>query len=116
MTDERKGERKTDADQVKEIINVFSDKIPGLLNSLADVLYGREQAKKYGEAVAGFFKSLKDSGMTDAQAYELTKQYMSAMNLPGMIGAAIGGKGKFGLKVKKEIHDQEDEGEDEHEA
>jgi len=82
-----------EAEEVKEILGVVSQKIPALLNSLADILYGREQSKKYGEAVAGFYKSLKESGMTDEQAYELTKQYMSAMNLPGMLGQAMGGRG-----------------------
>ncbi len=85
----------SDAEEVKEILTVVADKIPALLNSLADVLYGKEQSVKYGQAVAGFYKTLKESGMTDAQAYELTKGYMSAMNLGGMIGQAIGrGKGK----------------------
>ncbi len=104
-----------DADQVKEILDVVADKIPALLNSLADVLYGKQNSLKYGEAVAGFYKSLKASGMTDEQAYELTKQYMSAMNLPGMIGEAIRGgragergKGAFHVEVPHE-HDDEDE-------
>lgn len=84
----------SDAEEVKEILTVVADKIPALLNSLADVLYGKEQSVKYGQAVAGFYKTLKESGMTDAQAYELTRGYMSAMNLGGMIGQAIGGRGK----------------------
>ena len=120
MTDEKKHER--DAEQVKEILTVVSEKIPALLNSLADVLYGKDQSVKYGQAVAGFYKTLKDSGMTDDQAYELTKQYMSAMNLGGMIGSALRGGGRgagMAVKLRKdeqggEHHDDEpDDDEDE---
>ena len=99
---------KSKAEEVKEILSVVAEKVPALLNSLADVLYGKGQAAKYGEAVAGFYKALKDSGMTDEQAYELTKQYMSAMNLGGMIGKAMGGEGKgrgFAFKFKKGEHE-----------
>lgn len=107
-----------EAEEVKEILSVVSAKIPELLNSLADILYGKEQSKKYGEAVAGFYKNLKESGMTDEQAFELTKQYMSAMNLPSMLGEAMRGRGKgrgpgFAFKIKgRGEHHGEDKDED----
>ncbi len=97
---------------MKEMITVFAEKVPALLNSLADVLYGKEQSVKYGQAVAGFYKTLKDSGMTDEQAYELTKRYMSAMNLGGMIGKAMRGRGGgpgLAFKFKKGEHEDEDD-------
>ena len=89
-------EEKHEAEQVKEILEVVSEKIPALLNALTDVLYGKESAAKYGQAIAGFYKSLKDSGMTDQQAYELTKTYMSSLDLAGIIGKAVGGGEKHG--------------------
>jgi hypothetical protein len=95
-----------DSEEVKEILEVVSEKIPALLNSLTDVLYGKEQATKFAQAVAGFYKALKDSGMTDDQAYELTQAYMSNLNLAGMIGQAIGGE----KKVKVQVGDDDDVG------
>ena len=121
MTDEGR-KKEMDVDNVKELFTVFSERLPALLNSLADVLYGKEQSVKYGQAVAGFYKSVKDSGMTDEQAYELTKQYMSAMNLGGMIGQALrggGGKGHgpgIAFKFKKGEHDEGDRDDDEAEG
>ena len=107
------------AEEMKELLTVVSEKIPAVLNSLADILYGREQSKKYGEAVAGFYKNLKESGMTDEQAFELTKQYMSAMNLPSMLGEAMRGRGKgrgpgfaFKIKSRGEHHGEEEEDDD----
>jgi hypothetical protein len=97
-----------DSEEVKEILEVVSEKIPALLNSLTDVLYGKEQATKYAQAVAGFYKALKDSGMTDDQAYELTQAYMSNLNLAGMIGQAMGGE----KKMKVQVGDDDDIGSD----
>jgi hypothetical protein len=74
-----------DPEKIKEILNVVSDKIPGLLKELSGVLYGTKQAKQFGIAVATFYKELKEAGMTDEQAYELTRQYMSTLNLGNMI-------------------------------
>jgi len=96
-----------DAEKVKEILEVVSEKIPALLNSLTDVLYGKESAAKYGQAVAGFYKSLKDSGMTDQQAYELTKIYMSSLNLAGIVGDAIKGRhGEENEDIEKKIKER----------
>ena len=74
-----------DPEKIKEILNVVSEKIPGLLKDLSDVLYSPRQAKQFGVAVATFYKELKDAGMTDEQAYDLTRQYMSTLNLGQMV-------------------------------
>ncbi len=109
MSDDEKRRHGPDANDVKEILSVVSEKVPALLNSLADVLYGKEQSVKYGQAVAGFYKTLKDSGMTDERAYELTKQYMSAMNLPGMIGEAMRGRKGRGTDIQVGEKSDDDE-------
>jgi hypothetical protein len=75
-----------DPEKIKEILDVISEKIPGLLKQLSELLYGPKSAKQYAEAAAIFFKDLKAAGMTDAQAFELTRQYMSTLNLGNMMG------------------------------
>jgi hypothetical protein len=77
----------TDVKEVREILDVVGEKIPKLLNDLT------EQSQKYGTAVAGFYKSLKDAGMTDAQAFQLTQQYMGTLNIGNAIAQAIGNHG-----------------------
>ncbi len=74
-----------DAEKIKEILDVVSEKVPGLLQNLSDILYGPEQAKKYASAVAIFYKELKEAGMTDEQAFEMTKDYMANLNVSGMM-------------------------------
>src|SRR5256886_17418861 len=78
------------ADEVKELLEAFSEKIPTLLNSLTDAIYGKDASAKFGAAVADFYKTLKESGMTDEQAFRLTEQYMSSLNIGGMIPKAVG--------------------------
>ncbi len=79
-----------DPEQVKEIFAVFSDKLPALLNSLTDSIYGKDASAKFGAAVADFYRTLKESGMTDEQAFKLTEQYMSSLNLGGLFAKAFG--------------------------
>jgi len=75
---------------VKEIFAVFSEKLPALLNSLTDSIYGKDASAKFGTAVADFYRTLKESGMTDEQAFRLTEQYMSSLNLGGLFAKAFG--------------------------
>ncbi len=93
MPEEHK-ERDFKPEDVKEILGVVSEKIPALLNSLTDSIYGKEASAKFGTAVANFYKTLKDSGMTDEQAFKLTEQYMSSLNLAGTLAKAIGRHGE----------------------
>ena len=83
-------------EEVKEIIDTVSDKIPKLLESLSDVLYSKENAEKYGDAVAHFYKSLIDAGMTPEQAFELTEKYMSSLSPLSAMGNVFRGKGNHG--------------------
>jgi phosphotransacetylase len=75
-----------DPEKIKEILDVVSEKIPGLLKELSGLLYSPKSAKQYAEAAATFYKELKGAGMTDEQAFELTSQYLSTLNFGKMMG------------------------------
>ena len=87
MAEEKHGMK---TEEVKELFAVFSEKLPALLNSLTESIYGKEASAKFGAAVADFYSTLKKSGMTDEQALKLTEQYMSSLNLGGIIAKAVG--------------------------
>jgi hypothetical protein len=80
-----KHEEMPDPEKIKEILDVISEKIPGLLKELSGILYSPQSAKQYAEAAAIFYKELIASGMTSQQAYELTSQYLSTLNLGKMM-------------------------------
>ena len=75
-----------DPEKIKEILDVLAEKIPGLLKELSSLLYSPKSAKQYAEAAATFYKQLKEAGMNDQQAFELTSQYLSTLNIGNMIG------------------------------
>jgi hypothetical protein len=74
-----------DPEKIKEILDVVTEKIPGLLRELSGLLYSPKSAKEYAEAAATFYKKLKEAGMNDEQAFDLTRQYMSTLNLGQMV-------------------------------
>ena len=81
-----KHENMPDPQQIKEILDVVSEKVTDLHKELSKILYGQEEAKQIGAAIAIFYKELRDSGMTDEQAFQLTQQYMSTLNVGKMMG------------------------------
>jgi hypothetical protein len=93
MSEEERG-HEFQPEDLKEILNVVGEKIPTLLSSLTDAIYGKDASAKFGQAVANFYRTLKDSGMTDEQAFKLTEQYMSSLNLGGILSKAIGHHGE----------------------
>jgi hypothetical protein len=97
-------DEKTDAKEVKEVLEVVSTEIPKLLESISNVIYKSENAEVMGKSIAAFFKQMKEAGMDDKQAFELTQQYMKSFSLGGMISQAIGG----GIEASKKKKDEDD--------
>jgi hypothetical protein len=74
-----------DPQKIKEILDVVAEKVPGLLKELSSILYSPQSAKQYAEAAATFYKELKNAGMSEKEAYELTSQYLSTLNIGRMM-------------------------------
>lgn len=83
-----------DAEQLRDIFTVLSEHVPKLLDSVTKVLYGAQEGTKFGESVAAFYKALRDAGMSNEQAFELTKDYMSNLSLGGMLKNVVSGASK----------------------
>jgi hypothetical protein len=94
-----------DPEKIKEILNAVSDRVPELLRNLSDVLYGADQAKKFGKAAAVFYKELKGTGMSNDQIFELTRQYMSTLNIGSSIGKMARGheQNSFDEEIGKHV-------------
>ena len=73
-----------DADKIKEILDVVTEKVPGLIKELSSLLYSPESSKNFASSAAIFYKELKGAGMNEEQAFDLTKQYMSTLSLGNM--------------------------------
>lgn len=78
-----------DADKLKEILAVVSTEIPKLVEAITKTLYNQENAESMAKSVAQFYKSMRDAGMDEGQAYALTKQFMSNVSVGGLIAKAF---------------------------
>ncbi|MEW5747529.1 MAG: hypothetical protein AB1793_01900 [Candidatus Thermoplasmatota archaeon] len=84
-----------DPEELKQILSVVSTEIPKLIESITKTMYNKENAENMAKAVAEFYKSMKDVGMNDSQAFALTKEFMASFSLGGMLGKAFQGAGSL---------------------
>ncbi len=72
-----------EAREVEAILEVVSKKIPGVFSALRDVVYSQEAAHDLGRSAATFFRELKEGGMNEEQAFELTRDYLASIKNMG---------------------------------
>jgi hypothetical protein len=72
-------------EELRGIFRVFQEELPDLLGKLTKILYGAQESEDYGKAVGAFYKTLVGSGMTSEQAFQLTRDYMSNMNIGNIV-------------------------------
>ena len=96
----------TDAQEVKEILEVVGDKIPKLLNDITEALFSAEKSEAFGESVAKFYKSLIDAGMDEEKAFQLTQKFMDSSSPGGMISKVLGEVGSNGFGGHGHSHDE----------
>ena len=110
MSDEEKREKtRTEADEVREILQVVSIEVPKLLDSISKMMYDTQNAENMGKSVAQFYKQLVDAGMDEKRASDLAEKFMMSTSLGGILGQALGGAKDSGIgdaiksHIKKEI-------------
>lgn len=77
-------------DELRGIFKVLGEEVPSLLEKLTKIMYGVKESEDFGKAVGNFYKALKEAGMSNEQAFQLTQEYMSNINL----GKAFRGVGQ----------------------
>jgi hypothetical protein len=78
---------------VLEAVGDFLDRLRGPLRELVSIMLTVMDGAQLGEDVANFYRRLKDSGMPDDVALEMTRQYfrerLQAANLANMLARLI---------------------------
>ncbi len=94
-----------DAEEVREILKAVSEFIGSLrgpIKEILDMLINAVDGRRLGEEVATFYRQLKDQGVPDEVAVELTKEFfhkkMEAMPSIGALADAISGAIGGGFK------------------
>ncbi|HDJ27088.1 MAG TPA: hypothetical protein ENF35_02085 [Aciduliprofundum sp.] len=87
-----------DIEELERVLTVVEEKVPKLLREIVDAVSSPERARKMGEAIAEFYKKLKESGMSDEMAEKLTLEFLKANSVMGSIGKLLSGEWGRGPK------------------
>ncbi len=103
--DEHDHHHETDAKEIKEILGVVSTEIPKLLDSISKTLYNPQNAESLGKSVAEFYKQMREAGMDEKQAYDMTQKFMANFSMGSMISEMLGGAIREGTKADRKDDD-----------
>ncbi len=97
-----------DAKNIKEILDVVSTEIPGLIKSILSSVFSEEAGRNMGKAAAAYYKELKNGGLPETVAVKLTEEYMRTFTSIGdMLKNA--GKGGWAQKIKEKAEEEDEE-------
>ncbi len=65
------------AEEVREVLDAFSERIPNLMRGIQETVFSAEQTKKVAESIATFYRTLVDAGLDESHANSLTMIHMS---------------------------------------
>ncbi|MHA2071088.1 MAG: hypothetical protein ACW985_04820 [Candidatus Thorarchaeota archaeon] len=112
--DDRKSAAPSEAEEIKEIFGALSDSIPKLIGGLIGSVYSPERAEDMAAAIGGFYTKLKEQGIPDEMAMELTKKYVAGLdmfNITKLMSMAMDeekGKKRHKSNGLDELEDDED--------
>lgn len=106
MSDEEK-EGRGDVQELREVLSIVTQQVPGLLRGLRDVLYSKEAAENMADAVGTFYKRLVDAGIPKEEALEMARGYMINLR-EALRGIRKGIKAGEGIHVRVDDDEEED--------
>ena len=62
--------------ELGELLDMVSSKLPGLINNLLKTLYSQEAGEQMGKAVGHFYKELIAAEIPPEEALKMAKDYM----------------------------------------
>ncbi len=74
-----------DLEEFKEVMNTLRDTVPAIIRGIVEAVYSAQDAEDFGKQVAGFYKAMIDAGMSNEQAFQLTKEFMESRDVTGII-------------------------------
>lgn len=74
-----KSKHEVPVQDIAELLDVVSEKIPLLIKSIKDTAFSPEAGKSMGQAVGNFYKELVASGIDAELASALTREYLSTI-------------------------------------
>jgi hypothetical protein len=93
MARERKHWDPESPEEIAELLEMISDKIPNLIKGVMESFFSPEAASNMGKAVAEFRRTLIEGGIPEDEAMEMTREYLRTLtNWKGMVSEAREGR------------------------
>lgn len=78
-----------DVEGMRKPFEILTKQVPRLMESITKVLYGTKEGERFGQSATAFYKSLRAAGMTNHEAIELMKEYMSTLSFGGLLEMTV---------------------------
>jgi len=65
--------------EIGELLDVISERLPRLLDQLKKSLFSEEAGKELGRATGAFYKELIDCGIPSEDALDMAKKYVGSL-------------------------------------
>ena len=89
MSDKDQKSKSTDAEELREILGAVQETIPQLIGSLVKSIYSPDMAKNIAQSIGILYSDLKKQGIPDELALEVTRSYMSILDIKDLISEGI---------------------------
>lgn len=86
-----------DVDQLRQVLRALGEGLPNILNSLADMAFDPKRVAAFATSTAEFYRQLREAGVPEDKAAELTKVFIERTNPMGPLGGMLGGSGASGF-------------------
>ena len=87
-----------DAQELREVLDAVGDTIPKLIRDIFSSFYSAQSGADMGKAVGSMYRELVDSGIPEADALQMAKDYLNTLQ-NALKSINIGGAGKAADKM-----------------
>lgn len=110
MSEDYKPRKERNAEDLKEVLSIVSDKIPQLIKGLIQSIFSEDAAAGMGRAAAAYYKELKAGGIPDDVAVRMTEDYVGMFTkISEFLRTATRGQGRHGElgdEIKELVHER----------
>ena len=75
----------SDAQEIKEIFGALNESIPKLISGVIGSVYNPEAAENMAASIGRFYTKLKEEGIPDEMALDMTKKFVGALDFEKMM-------------------------------
>ncbi len=70
-------------EDIKELLGVINEEIPGLIKGLFNALYSAETAEQYALGIGTIYKTLTEQGLPEDMVRNMVDKYADSINIIG---------------------------------